>query len=128
MQRSAPVDGFSLAYERHGAGPPVVLLHGWPGSREDYRELIPRLRDEADLLVPDLRGFGASGRPPDRPAAAYAAPAQARSVWALIGELGLDRPVIVGYDVGSRVAHAMARDAPESVPWARIGPAAAGHR
>ena len=37
MPRSRPVDGFSLAYDVAGAGPAVVLLHGWPGDRRDYR-------------------------------------------------------------------------------------------
>ena len=43
MPRSAPVDGFSLAYDRSGTGEPVVLLHGWPGDRTDYRVLGPAL-------------------------------------------------------------------------------------
>ncbi|MFL5851621.1 MAG: alpha/beta fold hydrolase, partial [Solirubrobacteraceae bacterium] len=56
--RSKPVDGFRLAYERAGSGPPVVLLHGWPGARLDYREVAARLVAEADVVVCDLRGFG----------------------------------------------------------------------
>jgi pimeloyl-ACP methyl ester carboxylesterase len=122
MRRSAPVDGFSLAYERHGAGRPVVLLHGWPGSRRDYRTVVTRLRDEADLVVCDLRGFGDSDRHADRPPAAYAAPAQAASVRGLSAELGLDRPVLVGYDVGSRVAQAIAREAPGEVAGLVLSP------
>jgi pimeloyl-ACP methyl ester carboxylesterase len=122
VPRSAPVDGFSLAYERHGAGPPVVLLHGWPGTRRDYRELIPRLAGEADLVVPDLRGFGESDRPPEAPASAYAAPAQAASVRALAAELGLERPVLVGYDVGSRIAQEIARTAPAEVRGMVLAP------
>jgi pimeloyl-ACP methyl ester carboxylesterase len=39
---SVPVDGFRLAYQRTGAGPPVVLLHGWPGARLDYRAVGAR--------------------------------------------------------------------------------------
>jgi len=34
------VDGFRLAYDHAGSGPPVVALHGWPGSRRDYREVV----------------------------------------------------------------------------------------
>ena len=122
MPRSAPVDGFSLAYERHGAGPPVVLLHGWPGSRRDFRELVPRVQGEADLVVPDLRGFGESDRHAERAAADFAAPAQAASVRGLIAELGLERPVLVGYDVGGRVAQAIAREAPEEVRGLVLSP------
>src|SRR5919106_6471705 len=104
MLRSSPVDGFRLAYDREGSGPPVVLLHGWPGDRADYREVAPLLSDAADVVVPDLRGFGESYKHPEHPAHVYSAEAQARSVVGLIDELGLHVPVIAGYDVGSRVA------------------------
>ena len=49
VARGAPVDGFRLAYDREGSGPPVVLLHGWPGSRRDYREVVARLAGVAEL-------------------------------------------------------------------------------
>jgi len=64
MPRSGSVDGFRLAYARHGGGTPVVLLHGWPGSAADYTAVRARLADDgADVIVPDLRGFGESDRP-----------------------------------------------------------------
>src|SRR5688572_11396678 len=37
VDRTSAVDGFRLAYERTGSGPAVVLLHGWPGDRTEYR-------------------------------------------------------------------------------------------
>ena len=52
MPRSLPVDGFQLAYDRSGSGAPVILLHGWPGDRADYR-----------VLAPDLAGLLRCGRP-----------------------------------------------------------------
>jgi pimeloyl-ACP methyl ester carboxylesterase len=109
------VDGFRLAYDRVGSGPPVVLLHGWPGSRQDYRDVVERLAGAVDLVVPDLRGFGESDRHDEPPATAYSATAQAASVLGLVDELGLQRPVLVGYDVGSRVAQAVARQRPDAV-------------
>lgn len=108
------VDGFELAYDRIGSGPAVVLLHGWPGDRTDHRNLIPRLGG-CEVVAPDLRGFGTSDKHAADPAAQYTAAAQARSVAGLITELGLDRPVVFGYDVGSRVAQALARDRPDLV-------------
>jgi pimeloyl-ACP methyl ester carboxylesterase len=114
MPRSQPVDGFSLAYDRHGEGLPVVLLHGWPGMRTDYRALVPLL-DGFDVLVPDLRGFGESDKHVADPAVYYSAAAQARSVAGLMEELGLDAAIVAGYDVGSRVAQAVARAQPGRV-------------
>jgi pimeloyl-ACP methyl ester carboxylesterase len=122
MLRSSPVDGFRLAYERHGEGPPVVLLHGWPGDRGDYREVVPLLAGRADVIVPDLRGFGASDRLPDAPPSAYAAQAQARSVLGLLDELGMEAAVLAGYDVGSRLVQAVAASTPERARALVVGP------
>ena len=119
---SRPVDGFRLAYQRSGSGPPVVLLHGWPGDHTDYEALVPLLTGRADVVVPDLRGFGRSDKHPEPAAEAYSAVAQARSVLGLIDELELGRPLIAGYDIGSRIAQAIARDAPEAVRALVVSP------
>ena len=121
MPRSASVDGFSLAYERHGAGPPVVLLHGWPGDRHDWREVVAALGDEVTAIVPDLRGFGESDKPPREPSA-FGAAGQAAAVQALLGELGYARAVLAGYDVGSRTAQELAREAPDTVTALVLAP------
>ncbi len=122
MRQSTAVDGFQLAYDRAGGGPAVVLLHGWPGDRTDWREVVPLVSDRADVVVPDLRGFGESDKHRADPAEQYSADAQARSVVALIEELGLDRPVLGGYDVGSRVAQTVARDRPDLVRALVVSP------
>jgi pimeloyl-ACP methyl ester carboxylesterase len=120
VKRSAPIDGFSLAYERHGPevdAPAVVLLHGWPGDHQDWRAVVPLVQAEgpATVVVPDLRGFGASGAHVSQDADAYAAAGQAASVLGLMRELELGPAVVAGYDVGSRVAQQMAREAPDAV-------------
>lgn len=73
MLTSAPVDGFRLAYERAGSGSPVVLLHGWPGDHTDYDDLVPLLSGGAEVIVPDLRGFGQSDKHAEPPGEAYSA-------------------------------------------------------
>jgi pimeloyl-ACP methyl ester carboxylesterase len=92
----------------------VVLLHGWPGMRTDHRALVPLL-GSFDVVVPDLRGFGESDKHVADPAEQYSAAAQARSVAGLLEQLGLGPAIVVGYDVGSRVAQALARARPELV-------------
>jgi pimeloyl-ACP methyl ester carboxylesterase len=111
------VDGFRLAFDRVGSTDrtAVVLLHGWPGNRRDYRLVAAQLADAADVLIPDLRGFGESDKHPLEPRQFYSADAQARSVAGLIDELGLDRVVLGGYDIGSRIAQALARQVPERI-------------
>ncbi len=111
------MDGFRLTFDRFGssAAPPVVLLHGWPGNRHDYRRVVPLLRDAADVVVPDLRGFGGSDKHAVDVRHFYSASAQAASVVGLINELGLSDVVLAGYDVGSRVAQSVARMQPDLV-------------
>src|SRR3954462_13515146 len=122
MPRSSPVDGFSLAYDRSGEGPPVVLLHGWPGSRTDYREVVPLLAGAADVLVPDLRGFGDSDAHPVAPAVGYPGAAKARSVTGLLDELGFEQVVLEGYDLGSPIAQVIAQEYPARVRALVVAP------
>ncbi len=120
VQMSTPVDGFRLAYRDRcpadwGPGDPVaVLLHGWPGDAEDYRQVVPLIDPRVRVVVPDLRGFGESDRLPVDPEF-YGAQAQTRAVATLLTELGVREAVVAGYDVGSRVAQTMAHEHPEHV-------------
>jgi pimeloyl-ACP methyl ester carboxylesterase len=122
VEKTLPVDGFRLAYERFGRGTAVVLLHGWPGDRTDYRDVVPLLSSATDVVVPDLRGFGESDKLRSDPADQYSADAQARSVVGLIEELGLNQPVIGGYDIGSRIAQTVARIRPDLVTALVVSP------
>jgi pimeloyl-ACP methyl ester carboxylesterase len=107
--------GYRVHYVRRGSGPPVVLLHGWPGFWYDYRRVLPRLAEVADVVAPDLRGFGSSERPALPPDPGYGRDAQAAVVVAMLERLALPPVVLVGYDVGSGVAQAVARASPERV-------------
>jgi pimeloyl-ACP methyl ester carboxylesterase len=127
MQRSDAVDGFRLAYDdasphRSPGAAAVVLLHGWPGDRRDFRDVVPLLTSRCRVVVPDLRGFGESEMPDGSAPADYAAAAQARSVLGLIDELQLGPAVIAGYDVGSRIAQAAARARPDLVRALVVSP------
>jgi pimeloyl-ACP methyl ester carboxylesterase len=122
MRSETAIDGFRLAYDRSGAGPAVLLLHGWPGDRTDYREVVPLVAAAADVIVPDLRGFGESDKHAAGPADQYSAVAQGRSLVALIGELNLGPVVLAGYDIGSRIAQAIARDRPDLVRALVVAP------
>ena len=106
-----------IAYERTGDGPPVVCLHGWPGNVSDYRELVPLLSGDADVVVPHLLGYGDSYTEADleRPASDFGRTAQASAVIELMEALDLGPAIVVGYDVGQSLGPAIARQAPERV-------------
>ena len=99
-----------------------MLLHGWPGNRHDYRLVVALLGDTADVIVPDLRGFGGSDKHAVAVRHFYSATAQAGSVAGLIKELGLTGVVLAGYDVGSRVAQSVARMHPDLVQALVLSP------
>ncbi|GEL22243.1 hydrolase [Pseudonocardia sulfidoxydans NBRC 16205] len=111
------VDGFHLAHDRSGSGAPAVLLHGWPGYRGDFADVAGLL--DADVICPDLRGFGDSDKHADGD---YTAAGQARSVVGLMDELGVDRAVLAGYDIGSRIAQVVATEYPDRVSALVLAP------
>lgn len=126
MEVSDATDGFALAYDDHaGDGGVIVLLHGWPGDRHDYRAVLPLLSGRR-VIVPDLRGFGATTGPTDADPTEFGADGQARSVIALIEALA-DGPVLLGgYDVGSRTSQAVAKARPDLVRGMVISPPVPG--
>jgi pimeloyl-ACP methyl ester carboxylesterase len=109
-------DGLDLHYVKrgHGSGA-VLLLHGWPGFWYDWRRVLPRLAQLTSVIAMDLRGFGASAKPDWPPRSAYSAEAQARNVLVLLDQLHLEKVLLVGYDVGSRVAQTVAQMEPSRV-------------
>jgi pimeloyl-ACP methyl ester carboxylesterase len=86
--------------------PPVILMHGFPESHRTWREIAGRLGDRLRLIMPDLRGFGESDRPPD--VEAYATDTLVADIFALADALEIDRFALVGHDWGGAIAWAAA--------------------
>lgn len=105
------IHGFQLAYERHGKGKPLVLLHGFPLDHHLWDEVVPLLEDTFDLIIPDLRGFGESTTM-DAP---YTMDDMATDIAGLLGHLGIQKIAIAGHSMGGYVALAFARHFPKRV-------------
>ena len=97
---------------RLGAGPALLLLHGWPEFWLTWEPVMRRLADRYALVAPDLRGFGDS----DKPNGPFGAAEHAADMVALLDALGVERAGVVGHDVGGAVMQALARSAPERMP------------
>lgn len=105
-----------VAYRSLGAGPPLVLLHGFPQTHVMWRAVAPALASRFSLILPDLRGYGDSGKPEtDAEHTPYSKRAMAGDILALMSALGHDRFDLAGHDRGGRVAHRLALDAPDRV-------------
>jgi pimeloyl-ACP methyl ester carboxylesterase len=96
----AEVNGINLYFETHGAGRPLILLHGGLGSGEMFGPILPALTEHHQVIAPDLQGHGRTADI-DRPIDVRL---MADDIAALAGHLGLDRPDLVGYSLGGGVA------------------------
>jgi pimeloyl-ACP methyl ester carboxylesterase len=107
----ANVNGINLYYEIHGAGRPLILLHGGLGSGEMFGPVLPQLAQRHQVITPDLQGHGRTADI-DRPIDIRL---MAGDVAALIDHLGLDKPDVVGYSLGGGVALQTAMKYPDKV-------------
>jgi len=103
----------TLAYGVAGEGPPVVLLHGWPETRRAWRSVWPRVVGAGHrVIVPDLRGVGASDRSGD---ADYSWKGYAADLDAVLAAERVDRCALVGHDMGGVVMFEWALRNPDRV-------------
>jgi pimeloyl-ACP methyl ester carboxylesterase len=96
----AEVNGINLYYETHGAGRPLILLHGGLGSGEMFGPILPALAARHQVIAVDLQGHGRTADI-DRPLDVRL---MADDIAALIGHLKLDKPDVAGYSLGGGVA------------------------
>lgn len=97
---------------RPNPGKPVLLLlHGYPETHAMWHQLAPLLADEYSLVIPDLRGYGDSGKPASLPDAANQSKrAMAQDLAELMTALGHERFHVAGHDRGARVLHRLCLD------------------
>jgi pimeloyl-ACP methyl ester carboxylesterase len=117
------VDGVRIHYLEHAAGgKPIVLIHGLPGTAEDWNEVTPLLAGHRTIAI-DRPGFGYSGKGYlefDR---------QIEVLDALLRRLGVERPLLVGHSYGGTIALAFAERHPDEVSGlVLVDAAAAGMR
>jgi haloacetate dehalogenase len=111
----------AIALETAGAGPPLLLLHGYPQTRACWRPVVPALAERFTVVCADLRGYGDSAAPPGgEDHAGYSKRAMAADMVAAMAALGHDRFAVAGHDRGGRVAHRMALDHPSAVTRAAV--------
>jgi 3-oxoadipate enol-lactonase len=105
------VNDIELAYERRGTGTPLVLLHGFPLDHHAWDQVAPLLEDTFDLILPDLRGFGASSTVDSF----YSLEDFASDIAGLLDQLGIEKAAIAGHSMGGYIALAFVRLFPERV-------------
>src|SRR5438128_4819847 len=107
----AEVNGINLYFETHGAGRPMILLHGGLGSGEMFGPVLPQLAERHQVVAVDLQGHGRTADI-DRPIDIRL---MADDIAALIDHLGLESPDLVGYSLGGGVAFFTAVKYPEKI-------------
>ncbi len=99
-----------------GAGPPLLLLHGYPQTHVIWHKIAPALARRFTVVASDLRGYGDSAKPDGgTDHANYSFRAMARDQVAVMKALGFSQFFTVGHDRGARVIHRMALDHPDQV-------------
>ena len=107
-------NGVGIHYEVAGEGRPVLLLHGFPDSGRVWRHQVPALAEAGfRVVVPDLRGYGASDKPEG--VDHYNMMFLASDVGAVLDAEGISSAHVVGHDWGAALSWAIASLAPDRV-------------
>src|SRR5215468_10878833 len=102
-----------------GDGPPLLLIHGWPGSWYYWRLIMPALARDFSVIAVDQRGIGLSGKPEE----GYDTGTLANDLTGLMDALGHEQFAVVGVDTGMLIGYALAADYPVRVVRLAVGEA-----
>jgi pimeloyl-ACP methyl ester carboxylesterase len=97
----AQVNGLKYHYVRQGSGPPLLLVHGWPGFYYEWHLNIGPLSERFDVVVPDMRGYAYTEKPDEKPEEGYRPADFAEDICALLDHLGWQKANIVSHDFGA---------------------------
>jgi len=114
--------GLRIRYELTGAGPPLVLVHGYTASGKSNWAAsgwVEHLAGRHTLVIPDLRGHGGSEKP--HSSSAYSVAAMAGDVLAVMDREGIESAPVFGYSMGGIVTLDLLLDHPARVSAAIIG-------
>ena len=115
-QQRIAVSGVEINLRVGGSGPPLLCLHGYPQSHVMWHRVAPQLAERFSVVLPDLRGYGDSSKPPEgEDHSGYSKRAMARDQIEVMAALGHESFFVAGHDRGGRVAYRMAFDHPEKV-------------
>ncbi|MBJ8344381.1 alpha/beta fold hydrolase [Antrihabitans sp. YC2-6] len=98
-----------------GDGHPIVLLHGFPQTHLMWRHVARTLAEQYLVIVPDLRGYGASDKPDAQSPDTYSKRTMARDIVNVARAIGAERFSVVGHDRGALVGVRAALDHPETI-------------
>ncbi|MBH0780908.1 alpha/beta fold hydrolase [Nocardia bovistercoris] len=112
--------GVDLNVAVAGDGPAVVLLHGFPQTHLMWRHVAAELVTRHTVIVPDLRGYGASDKPAERDPHTYSKRTMAEDILRVARALGHDRFGLVGHDRGALVAVRACLDHPSAIRYLGI--------
>ncbi|MEY9857035.1 pimeloyl-ACP methyl ester carboxylesterase [Catenulispora sp. GAS73] len=111
-EHKTKVGAIGIDYVIGGHGPTLVLLHGYPQTWYEWREVMPTLAQHYTVIAPDLPGAGRS----DAPATGYDKVDLAADIHGLLAEIGHDKDIrLVGHDIGTMVAYSYAAAYPRDV-------------
>ncbi|MFN4142334.1 alpha/beta fold hydrolase [Aestuariivirga sp.] len=116
VEHRQKIAGVEIFARIGGSGPPLLLVHGFPQTHAMWHRIAPELMRHFTCVMPDLRGYGYSGCPPnDAGNEAYSKRAMANDLAGLMQALGHARFAVAGHDRGARVGYRMALDHPQAV-------------
>lgn len=104
------VNDIEMYYEVHGEGEPLVLLHGYFCSSQQWKHFIPEFQERFQLIIPDLRGHGRTTNPSE-----FTHRQAALDVYDLLDQLNLKEINGMGFSAGGMILLHMATQQPERI-------------